>query len=636
MGKIPLSYRLRYHFDNTMSKGTPALIGWLFAITALVIFLVALGLINSPLVPIEDKRPIGLDKALWNVLMRSIDAGTVAGDVGTWPYLLLMLGVTFFGIFVVSILIGLLTSGIENKLDELRKGRSRVIESNHTVILGWSSQVFTIISELMVANENVKKPVIAILAEKDKVEMEDEIRDRLGRTGNTRVICRSGNPIEMSDLQIVNPQEARSIVILAPEESEDPDSHVIKTILALTNHPERKPEPYHIVAEIHSPQNLDVAKMVGGDEVELVLGEDLIARISVQTCRQSGLSVVYTELLDFDGDEIYFQAEPGLVGKTFAEAMMSYEESALMGLRKANGEILINPPLESLIAAGDKVIAIARDDDAVVLSKTKDHQIDETAIQLRAPEAKVPEKTLILGWNQRGFIIMSELDNYVSPNSELTIVADVEESVEMAIRACSENMANQSLSFTQADTTDRKVLESLDLQSFAHIITLSYSDTLKIQAADAKTLVTLLHLRDISEKSKVSFSIVSEMLDSRNRELASVTQADDFIVSDKLISLMLSQLSENKELGRVFDDLFQSEGSEIYLKPIAEYIRLDQPVNFYTLLKAASQRGELAIGYRLQAHAQDRENGFGVKVNPKKSERIQFGPMDKLIVLAED
>lgn len=44
------------------------------------------------------------------------------------------------------------------------------------------------------------------------------------------------------------------------------------------------------------------------------------------------------------------------------------------------------------------------------------------------------------------------------------------------------------------------------------MITLSYSDTLEIQAADAKPLVTLLHLRDISEKSKVSFSIVSDKL----------------------------------------------------------------------------------------------------------------------------
>ena len=46
--------------------------------------------------------------------------------------------------------------------------------------------------------------------------------------------------------------------------------------------------------------------MVGRDEAQLVLAGDLIARITAQTCRQSGLSVVYTELLDFGGDEIYF------------------------------------------------------------------------------------------------------------------------------------------------------------------------------------------------------------------------------------------------------------------------------------------------------------------------------------------
>jgi len=54
-----------------------------------------------------------------------------------------------------------------------------VLESDHTVILGWSPQVFTIISELMIANENRKHgAAIAILAENDKVEMEEEIYGR--------------------------------------------------------------------------------------------------------------------------------------------------------------------------------------------------------------------------------------------------------------------------------------------------------------------------------------------------------------------------------------------------------------------------------------------------------------------------
>ena len=51
-------------------------------------------------------------------------------------------------------LIGFLSSKIVDKLDNLKKGRTRVVEDNHTVILGWSSKIFTIIGELIIANEN--------------------------------------------------------------------------------------------------------------------------------------------------------------------------------------------------------------------------------------------------------------------------------------------------------------------------------------------------------------------------------------------------------------------------------------------------------------------------------------------------
>lgn len=58
-----------------------------------------------------------------------------------------------------------------------------------------------------------------------------------------------------------------------------------------------------------------MARMVGKDEVELILTDDIIGRIMVQTSRQSGLSIVLTELLDFNGDEIYFKHENSLIGK---------------------------------------------------------------------------------------------------------------------------------------------------------------------------------------------------------------------------------------------------------------------------------------------------------------------------------
>ena len=90
-----------------------------------------------------------------------------------------------------------------------------------------------------------------------------------------------------------------------------------------------------------------------------------------------------------------------------------------------------------------------------------------------------------------------------------------------------------------------------------------------------------------SEGSNRPFSIVSEMLDPRNRVLAEVARADDFIVGNRLVALLLAQVSENKELNAVFQDLFDPEGSEIYLKLASNYVTIGKPVNFYTVVEAA-------------------------------------------------
>jgi hypothetical protein len=103
-----------------------------------------------------------------------------------------------------------------------------------------------------------------------------------------------------------------------------------------------------------------------------------------------------------------------------------------------------------------------------------------------------------------------------------------------------------------------------------------------------------------------------------------------------LISLILSQIAENKELSSVFQNLFDPEGSEIYLKPVSDYIQIDRPINFYTLLEAARRRGEVALGYRIKAEANNAEKMHGVHLNPKKSEKISFSDEDMIIVLAEN
>jgi hypothetical protein len=201
------------------------------------------------------------------------------------------------------------------------------------------------------------------------------------------------------------------------------------------------------------------------------------------------------------------------------------------------------------------------------------------------------------------------------------------------IEDCCSRLKNQEVVFQEGDTTERQLLEGAKAADYDHVIVLSYAG-LGIQDADAKTLVTLLHLRDIAEKDQTPFSIISEMLDLRNRELAEVAHVDDFIVSDHLISLMMSQLSENASLEPVFQDMFDPQGSEIYLKPAREYVEIGKPVNFYTVAESAGRQNQTAIGFRLAREAVQAPH-YGVHTNPKKSELVTFAPEDKIIVLAE-
>ena len=624
MSKPSFSARFRYWFDNVMSKGTIALIGLLALVTVVFIAVIAAIVAIFGFGPTGDEN-MGFAEAMWGSLMRTLDSGTMGGDEGP-AFRVLMLIVTIGGVVVVASLIGVISGAFDSKVEDLRKGRSKVLEDDHTLILGWSDKVFPIISEICVANVSRGKATIVVLADRDKVEMEDEIKAKIPKPGKTKIIVRSGDPMDLTDLDLSNPTGARSIILLAPEGTDDPDSVVIKTALALTNNPRRRASDYHIVGEIQDPANLEAARLVGRHEANWVLAGDLISRVTVQTSRQSGLSVVYTELLDFDGDEIYFTAQPGLVGKTYYETQFAFAESAVFGIVK-DGAVSINPPADTIYAEGDELIVIAEDDSTIRIAG--DGVVVNGAISSLTLPVAAPEQTLILGYNAGIHTMLRELNDYVAPGSSATVVADVEQ-------PNFEEFDNLEVRFLRGDTTSRAILGQVPVVDFAHIIVLAYKETLDVQRADAKTLITLLHLREIADEAGLDPNVVSEMLDDRNRELAEVTKADDFIVSDKLISLMLSQMSENKQLNEVFNTLFSSEGSEIYLRPAELYVTPGSDVDFYTVLEAARRRGETAIGYRIADKQRSSADQFGIKVNPRKATRLAFVPGDKIVVLAND
>jgi voltage-gated potassium channel Kch len=345
---------------------------------------------------------------------------------------------------------------------------------------------------------------------------------------------------------------------------------------------------------------------------------------------------VYSELLDFDGCEIYTVGQQPIEGSSFGDALVAYDECTLIGLTDAAGKVYLNPPMETQVQPGMQAILIAEDDTTIKVTANP-LNVDHAAITLARRLERAPERTLLLGWNRRGPMIAFELSRYVAPGSLLTIAADTPELQQQAA-ALMISGSNLQVEYGIVDTASRAALEGLDIPSYNHVLVLGYSDHLDPQATDTRTLVTLLHLRKIAEASQGRINVVSEMVDVRNRELAAVTRADDFVVSNKLVSLMLAQASENQHIGAIFADLLDEQGSEIYLRPAESYLELDHPMTFYTVTEACRRRGEVAIGYvrKPAAGGSDPRGMGGVVVNPKKSETLSYQLGDRLIVLARE
>jgi len=636
--KITIIDYFKYRFDNLMAVGPSIIIILLFAFSALLAFLFS---VFAFLFSIgEGGRAFSsLGEAYWQSLMHVIDQGTITGESG-WAYRFLMFPITILGLLLVSTLVGFVTSHIGQFFENLSKGRSIVLEQNHVVILGWSNKIFSVVEHLIKSYEGASIPPIVILAEKEKPKMEDEFKSKLGkkRYNQTKIICRTGNPIDLDDLEIINPHEAKSIIII-DDSNNSSDSSIIKAVIAIVNNPNRKKKLYHVVAELEDTSNREITSIVGGDEVMLVVSDDITARVAVQTCLQSGLSIIYNAMFDFENFEVVFLD----VGKmdnvsNYEEAVLYYENALVIGVFRHNALIMLNPRPKARVRDKDKVLAIIPKNEKLRKIKNTRQNIKEDLFPVDFQSEPHIEKTLILGSNKHLDIIIQEMDNYLHEGSEITLVVEDDLLVGQFLE---ENISlkNLALNIKQGDVTKRKTLNSLDIHTFHNVMILGnvgFAKKYNLQEIDANTLVTLMHLRQIKEEKNANFTIVSEMLDVKNRVLAELAKPDDFIISEHILSLLITQLARNRNLELVLEELFDSQGSEIYLRPLHFYLNKAEEVDFYTLAISALKRKESVLGYRVGDLASEQDKNYGIVLNPNKSEKIKFKENDLLIVVAKD
>ena len=117
---------IQYKFDTLMSKGVISLISGLFFISVIFVFIIA---IIGALLGINNSEAITTSfwDLVWFTVLHSLDGGVISSNKGNWMFMTLMFIATLGGMVLISILIGVLNSGIAKQLENLRKGRSLVI-----------------------------------------------------------------------------------------------------------------------------------------------------------------------------------------------------------------------------------------------------------------------------------------------------------------------------------------------------------------------------------------------------------------------------------------------------------------------------------------------------------------------------
>jgi hypothetical protein len=607
--------KVRYRFDNAMSRGTLPVIVWLAGAVFVVIVLGAfiITLANSAFGGQEDHSFL---ESMWQTMLRVIDGGTFVSDSG-WGVRILGFIITIFGITVAALLIGLISTAIGEKVDELRRGRSPVIEQDHTLVLGWSPRIFTVVSEIIVADESRSDSAIVVLTSRDKLELEHEFAHRVRDFGNTRLVVRSGDPSSLHDLDRVGVSTARSVIVLGDVEDDDGDAHVVKTVLAVLIKLDGREVP--VIAELSDAETGRALKEAAPGQIFVVRAPEIIARVTAQACRQPGMSAVWQDLLDFEGDGIYFHPANDVVGHTFGDAVLAFERAAVMGVRAADGTVTLDPPTERVFAEGEFVIVLAADDDAVAF--TGFGEAGPVSGNGAHPPEAVAEHMLVIGWNPMASTILRELDHFVAPGSTVDVLADAD--LVAAREVTVTGLGNLELTVLPPERANLDCLaDQVRDKDYDVVLILGYRELGSAASSDARTLLTLLL---VQQAAPGPLRVVTELLDSADIELAVASGGDDYVVSDALSGYLMSQLAENDELSQVFDALF--EGSEVILRlaPASGYGL--GPTTFGALVGVARQRGEVALGW-VQAEE------TAVTLNPAKSDRVDLAETDRLVVIS--
>ena len=606
-----LRERMQYWFDNLMAKGSIRFFQILILLSLLLAVTIALLIVAFGFN--DEASPAAV---IWNSLATGINAWMPSSEDGSPGYVLMMAIVALGGLLFTSVLIGIITNTIEEKIQDLKRGNSIVLEKDHTIILGFYPGEYTLIEQLILSAAG--KPSCIVIAENmEREDMEQEIHENIDIPRNFRIICRNADITDPVSIEKCSLETCKAVII-----SPTDDARTTRAVLAV-----------YALLQVKDIMDVRVNAIVSRNKYRIppslaekhhitaLQTNQILAKMIAHSCTQTGLSETFREVFNFDGCEFYLMDAPQTAGWTFQQLVNSMDRAAPAGILR-DGKIRINPPAEEVLLAEDRILIFAESGDAAVIEGPVPLPDITRKFDLSAIGKEEATDIVIFGFNESVPVLLRELPENVDRVSFVGLRKGEE------LNPILEKIAEERkirVEYVEKDPQEEETLLSV-AQTATHIVILN--DHGKITGeADMEVIFLLINLRDLRERLGLAFNITVEMRTERNQKLVESEERMDFLVASSMSSLILSQLSESPDLIDVFRELLSNEGNELYLKS-AEKMHLLGYAAVAELRLALLHHGYILLGI---LHS-DKKSFF----NPPLSQVVELNEGDQLIVLGHD
>ena len=538
-----ISNYIKYRIDRMLNKGL------FYQLMLLVFAIIILLLIVSIFIIVFFQYPP--KDAFWDSLMQFIDTGNISSVEGNTGIVITFLMVTFVGVCGWGSLIAMINKALQDRINNLSKGNAFIMEKNHAIILGYGEEALTIVEEFIKA----KVKTIVILSEHNV----DVIRKRVSFIKGykkTNIIIREGTTSRIENIKLLNISKSSSISIINNDDTES-----LNILLALKKIIEETEEnkienKINICVLVHEEDTIEIIKSIENKNfvIHVIYKYEILYKLIAQSIIYTGLSNVYEDLFSNDGNVFYIENDHDFDNWKFEDAASKYFDKGmiLLGITKEDRSQILIPNYDYIIKKENRLI---------VLSKNNYNNPIKEYPDIKPNIIKYKNNILLICEEKRYTEIIKEISEYIENNNITMLSYDLIKSQKNKYKF---------------------MLEKLKKENTTKIVLISEDNI-----TDVKSINILLIIREIIKKEKLNIAILSLLNSIQKRNLIYSDDVRDFIVSGKLIGMLMAQASISSNILYIFYGLLSRNGKDIIMSPYSDYFNESRTFKdvYFTLLK---------------------------------------------------